>query len=125
MVQYSFLVVEALISGCYSTCLGWFLRITVTVSHFWLLGYLYLNGTELILVITVLIAGCYGTCFCMLWYLFLVVAVDDFSITRFLLLQEAFLVVMVLFLVVMVPVSGCYSNFSGCYSNYFWVLYCV
>jgi hypothetical protein len=57
------------------------------------------------LVITICIAGCYGTCFCMLWYLFLVVAVDDFG-TRFLLLQYSFLVASVL-------IFGCYSTHFG------------
>jgi hypothetical protein len=71
-VQYSFLVVTELVSGYYCTCFCLFL------------------------VVRLLSSGCYGTCFCMLWYLFLVVAVEDF----------AFMVVLVFFLVVMVPVSG-------------------
>jgi hypothetical protein len=74
----------------------------LVISHFWLLGYLYLNGTYSFLVITVLIAGCYGTCFCMLWYFFLAVAIHDFG-TRFLLLQYSFLVASGLIL-------GCYST---------------
>jgi hypothetical protein len=79
------------------------------------------------LVITVLIAGCSGTCFCMIWYLFLVVAVDYFYSflvvtvlisgcfsTHFRLLQYFFLVVTVLvwhlLLFVKVLVSDCFST---------------
>jgi hypothetical protein len=90
LIQYLFLDVTVLVSGCLSTCfwLLWLLRVFTVF---------FVVVTESFLVVA------------LLQYSFLVVTVlfSGSNSTRFWLLQYSFLVATVIFLVVMAIVCGC------------------